>query len=216
MNKSQILNCILLIALVALGVYTLLSHRSNDNASVPATPITAVADSTGFGDWHSIKPEEIKNPVTLFSSDWMALAAGKKGDLNAMTVGWGTLGVLWGKPVVTVYVRTNRYTHTYLDRNDHFTLTAFPEEKREALNYIGTHSGRDDKNKLQEAGLTPEFTPMGNPIFKEANLAIECKLLYKEDMKKELMPQDVVSDNYGKESNTHTVYVGEIVNVWKK
>ncbi len=218
MNKSQFLNCVLLIALVALGVYTLLLNRNNGTTSpLPTADTTTVANAADFGDWHSIAPTDIKkNAVQLFGNDWMALAVGKKGDLNAMTIGWGTLGNLWGKPVVTVYVRTNRYTHSFLERFDHFTVTSFPEEKREALNYIGTHSGRDDKDKLQKAGLTPEFTPQGNPVFKEANLAIECKVIYKELMKKELMANEVVEESYGKDSTMHVMYVGEIENVWKK
>ena len=28
---------------------------------------------------------------------------------NPMTIGWGTLGIIWGKPVFQVYVRPSRY-----------------------------------------------------------------------------------------------------------
>ncbi len=216
MNKSQILNCVLLIAVAALGVYVLLlSRRTGGQAPVPAA--AAAADTAAAGEWRKATPEDIKNPVTLFAKDWMALAVGRKGDMNAMTVGWGTVGQLWGKPVVTVYVRDSRYTYSFMERNPYFTLTAFPESKRQALEYLGSHSGRDEKNKTEKAGLTTEFTELGNPIFAEGTLAIECRVIYKEAMKKELMDADVQKDCYGRNEKTmHTMYVGEIVNVWKK
>lgn len=216
MNKSQILNCVLLVIVAALAVYIVLSNRSQVGALQTAAVQTDSAAASG--SWKEIKPEELKNPVTLFSADWMALAAGKKGDMNAMTVGWGTLGVLWSKPVVTVYVRETRYTNELMKRNEYFTLTAFPENRRSALEYIGSHSGRNEKDKLQKAGLTPEFTALGNPLFKEANLALECRIIYKETLKKDLiLSQEAKACCYeGDEKAMHVMYVGEIVHVWKK
>lgn len=53
------------------------------------------------------------NPFTLFSKDWMALAAGNEQDgYNAMTVAWGHLGSIWERgshrnclPTAVCYVR---------------------------------------------------------------------------------------------------------------
>ena len=83
-----------------------------------------------------------------------------------------------------------------------------------ALSYIGSHSGRDG-DKLREAGLTTEFTELGNPIFEEANLAIECKLLYKEELDVQQVP-DNIREMYDRGVGPHTMYIGEIVNVWIK
>jgi len=164
--------------------------------------------------WQKVAPSEVKNAVELFNKDWMALAVGREGDMNAMTISWGEMGELWGKPVVTVFVSSSRYTHSFMERNRFFTVTAFPEAKRTALRYIGTHSGRDG-DKLKEAGLTPEFTESGNPIFKEANLAIECRIIYKAPFVKEDIAPDVAKI-YDNGMGIHTMYIGEIVNVWKK
>ena len=86
---------------------------------------------------------------------------------------------------------------------------------REQLQYLGTASGRDE-DKVKGAGLTTEFTALGNPIFAEADLAIECKKIYAEQFKAELMP--VERRQWHQETGTgiHVMYVGEIVNVWKK
>ena len=165
--------------------------------------------------WKRIDPKNIvDNPIVKFRDEWAVLAAGEEGDMNAMTIGWGTWGVLWGRPVVTVYVSSSRYTYEFMERNACFTVTGFPESCKSALSYIGTHSGRDG-DKLTEAGLTPEFTPLGNPIFKEANLAIECKLLYKQPFDKTQVPDNIKS-MYDRGTGVHTMYIGEIVNVWVK
>lgn len=165
-------------------------------------------------EWKEISPLELKNAIELFDKDWMVLAVGKEGDMNAMTISWGALGELWGKHVVTVYVSSSRYTYSFMERNQFFTLTAFPEAKRASLQYIGTHSGRDG-DKLKKAGLTPEFTALGNPIFKEADLAIECRIIYKAPFVKEDIEPDVAKI-YDKGMGIHTMYIGEILNVWKK
>lgn len=170
--------------------------------------------STESQEWKAISPTEIKNAIELFDKDWMALAVGKEGDMNAMTISWGGMGELWGRPVVTVYVSSSRYTHSFMERNGYFTVTAFPEKHRSALRYIGTHSGRDG-DKLKTAGLTPEYTELGNPLFKEANLAIECKIIYSAPFDPERIDKEV-GRIYDNGMGIHTMYIGEIVNVWEK
>lgn len=167
-------------------------------------------------NWQKIKPQEIdSNAVKMFADDWMLLSAGKDTSMNMMTIAWGGLGELWGKPVVTIYVSPDRYTYKFLEENDYFTVTAFPEEYREKLQYLGTASGRDE-DKVKGSGLTPEFTSLGNPIYKEATLAIECKKIYAEQFKKNLMPVEQRQWYDDAKLSVHMMYIGEIVNVWKK
>ena len=166
--------------------------------------------------WQKIEARDIEgNPVRMFADEWFELAAGKEGDMNLMTIAWGTLGELWGRPVVTVYVSTSRYTYEFMEKNDYFTITHFPASMRQELQYLGTASGRNE-DKVKGAGLTLEFTSLGNPIFAEADLAIECKKIYAEQFKADLMPieQRQWYDQNG--LGIHVAYVGEIVNVWKK
>ena len=166
--------------------------------------------------WQEIKPQEIDvNAVKMFADDWMLLSAGKDTSMNMMTIAWGGLGELWGKPVVTIYVSTDRYTYKFLEENEYFTVTAFPEQYRDKLQYLGSVSGRDE-DKLKDSGLTAEFTELGNAIYKEANLAIECKKLYTEPLNIELMPLEQRQWYDEKKQGVHVMYIGEIVNVWKK
>ena len=172
--------------------------------------------TTTSDQWQEIKPQDIDvNAVKMFADDWMLLSAGKDTSMNMMTIAWGALGELWGKPVVTVYVSTDRYTYKFLEDNEYFTVTAFPEQFRDKLQYLGSVSGRDE-DKVKGSGLTPEFTKLGNPIYKEANLAIECKKIYAEQFKKELMPVEQRQWYDEKKQGVHVMYIGEIVNVWKK
>ena len=180
---------------------------------------SAPADTVLVGhSWTRVDPLDLElKPVANFSQDWMALAMGNSKRYNAMTIAWGGIGELWGKHVVTVYVSGDRASKRLMDENDCFTVTGFPSTKacKDALVYIGSHSMRDEPDKCANAGLTVEFTDLGNPIFSEGRLAIECRKLYADPLDLNKMPQDIRERLYG-EMTVHTMYVGEIVNVWEK
>lgn len=98
-----------------------------------------------------------------------------------MTASWGGLGVLWGKPVATVYIRPQRYTLEFVEREDCFTLSFFGEEYRKALALCGSKSGRD-VDKVKECGFTVAGAACGAPYFEEAGLVLVCKKAYWQDM----------------------------------
>ena len=69
-----------------------------------------------------IKPEELNfNPFTRIGSDWMLLTAGTEDKFNTMTASWGGAGVFWGKPAVTCYIRPQRYTKEFIDKEELFS-----------------------------------------------------------------------------------------------
>ncbi|MBP5365942.1 MAG: flavin reductase family protein [Bacteroidales bacterium] len=177
-------------------------------------PEAAAADTfVSDGTWHKITPEEIPGNAVSTIRQAMLLTAGHEGDLNTMTIGWGQLGVLWQRPVVTVYVSTSRYTYEFMERNEYFTVTGFPQELTGSVMYMGQHSGRDG-DKIAEGGLHTEFTELGNPIFTEANLAIECKKLYTAELDTARAPENVKA--MYQHNGPHVMYIGEIVNVMRK
>lgn len=161
-----------------------------------------------------IQPSQIKeNPIQLFDRSWALLTAGHPGDLNTMTISWGSLGELWNKPVVTVYVSSDRYTHEFIEREDHFTVAFFPEQYRPALTYLGTHSGRDS-DKIAESGLTLEFLASGQPSFAEADIVIEARKIYGAPFTAEALG-DIPAAFYAfRGMGIHSTYIGEIENVW--
>ena len=110
--------------------------------------------------------------LLLTSGDW------KTGHFNAMTVGWGSLGVMWGLPFVQVVVRPVRYTYQFMEKYDTFTVCAFPEAYAPALDLLGNKSGRDG-DKISEAGLTPiASTRVAAPGYAQAALILECRKIY--------------------------------------
>jgi flavin reductase (DIM6/NTAB) family NADH-FMN oxidoreductase RutF len=69
-------------------------------------------------------------------------------------------------------------------------------------------------DKVAETGLNPMETERGNVIFKEARLALECRKIYEDNLKKAnfLLPE-IAKKNYPK-NDFHRFYMGEIVNVY--
>ena len=65
------------------------------------------------------------NPFTKIGKEWALLTAGDENGFNTMTVSWGAMGFMWGKPSVTVYIRPQRYTKKFVDANDTFTLSFY-------------------------------------------------------------------------------------------
>jgi flavin reductase (DIM6/NTAB) family NADH-FMN oxidoreductase RutF len=103
----------------------------------------------------------------MIGKDWMLIAAGGGDDYNMMTASWGTLGWLWEKPVSTIYVRPQRHTHNYTEREDYYTLTFYDDPDKEVLRLMGTVSGKNfDKMNYEE--LNPILTTNKSVTFKEA------------------------------------------------
>ena len=60
-----------------------------------------------------IKAEELKdNPFDLIGKQWMLITAGNEEKCNTMTASWGGVGIMWGKPTATAYIRDSRYLWT--------------------------------------------------------------------------------------------------------
>ena len=163
-----------------------------------------------------INPKEIdENVIRLIGDEWMLVAAGDREKFNMMTASWGSMGFLWNKPVVMVFVRPQRYTYEFTEKGDMLTLSFFGEQYRRALNVCGSVSGRDT-DKVKESGLTPYFTEAGNPAFEEASLVLECRKLYVDFLKEEAFVDSKIVDVQYKQKDFHKMYVVEIVNAWVK
>ena len=148
------------------------------------------------------------NPFTKFEKDWALLTAGTEERYNSMTIGWGSLGTVWNKDVLTVYVRPDRYTWEFLRDNEYFTVSFFPESCREALAIMGQMSGRDG-DKAAAAGLMPRALPQGI-TFKEAAETFVCKKIYMAPMAYEDVPP-VAQRIYQNGIEPHWIIMGEVV-----
>lgn len=150
---------------------------------------------------------------TQFDKRWALLCAGTKENHNTMTISWGGMGTLWRKPVVTVYVKPCRYTYGFMNDNEYFTVSFYPEEYKKALTIMGSKSGRDI-DKDEASGLT--IKPIGQVVtYEEAEVTIICRKIYWQDLVKENIPQDAI-DLFYKEEDPHRMFVGEVVEIIKK
>ena len=145
-----------------------------------------------------------------FGEEWALVTAGVEGDYNTMTISWGGLGTLWGRPAATVYVKKNRYTHKFMEKNELFTVSFFPPEYKKALGYLGSHSGRDG-DKVAAAGLTPVYLD-GAVTFAQAKRTLVCRKMYSQDFDLAAVPAEVKADYYEDEP-PHTLYIGQVTQI---
>ena len=119
-----------------------------------------------------------------------------EGQVNTMTIGWGTIGIEWGKPIFIAFVRDSRYTMQMLEKNGEFTINVpLGQVDKKILGYCGTKSGRDT-DKIVDMGLT-----------------LECKVIYKQKQENDKLPA-ALFDRYYAGGDFHTAFYGEIVGAY--
>ena len=148
----------------------------------------------------------------------MLVTVGKKDKCNMMTASWGCIGWLWNKPVAVIFIRPERFTHGLIEENDYVTLSFLGNdpEARKIYKFCGSKSGRDF-DKVKETGLKPVETALGNVTYEQARLTLECKKLYKDDIKPAcFLDPDIEKWYGGKNGGYHDMYIVEIVNAYVK
>lgn len=152
-----------------------------------------------------------ENFVSMISDQWALLTSGNIQNYNMMTVSWGGIGELWGKDVCFVFVRPQRYTFEYMEKNEYFTLSFYGGEYKKELGICGSKSGRDtDKTAL--TGLTP--IEVGDTVsFKESKVTVLLRKIAYQDMKPDGFLAPEIMGNY-KLNDFHRTYVGEIIKVF--
>lgn len=154
------------------------------------------------------------NPFSAIGKQWMLITAGDAEKSNPMTASWGGVGVLWNKPVAYLFIRPQRYTYGLAEAGQTFTACFLGEEHRAALNYCGTHSGREG-NKAALCGLTPKAHESGAVYYEEAETVLVLQKLYVDTLKEEGFVNTGLLSNY-KNGDFHRVYVCEIKEILQK
>ena len=158
-------------------------------------------------------------PYTAIAKDWMLITAGnEERGYNTMTASWGHLGSIWGHggglPTSVIFIRPQRFTKEFVDREEYYTLSFFGPEYKKALGYLGSRSGRDE-DKIAAVGMTPWFVE-NTTALAEASLVLVCRKLYRAPLLEEcFVDKSVVEDCYPKR-DLHDMYIGEITKVYVK
>lgn len=168
----------------------------------------------------------MKEFVDVFDYAGLICKAMKKGILlttrdgekvNTMTIGWGTLGIEWGKLIFVAYVRESRYTREILDKNGEFTVN-IPLDALDPkiIGYCGKYSGRD-RDKIADLDLVlEEPEKLSVPGIRQLPLTLECKVLFRNVQDESSLPEPLRSRYYpGEPADFHIAYYAEIVTSYK-
>ena len=134
---------------------------------------------------------------------------------NVMTMGWGTAGVMWSKPVLMAPVRHSRYTHALLENNDTFVVSVpAAGEMRDALRICGTRSGRD-MDKVTAAGLRMgSAKEVRTPVVEGCAIHVECRVLQRSELDFTTLDGEDLARFYGNDAeggDTHSLYFAQIL-----
>jgi flavin reductase (DIM6/NTAB) family NADH-FMN oxidoreductase RutF len=132
---------------------------------------------------------------------------------NAMTIGWGTIGPIWHRQVMTVMVRPTRFTFGLMEKARDFSVCLLPPERNDALGICGTRSGRDT-DKVTICGFVMERCARIDGFYiAGSDLRIECRIIHKHRLDPATLDPEIVKQFYPK-LDFHTVYYGEIMGVF--
>lgn len=143
----------------------------------------------------------------------MTTAAGN--EKNTMIIGWGHLGIIWGKPTFCAYVRESRHTKKLVDQNREFTVNIpLGAIDKNIVAVCGSKSGRDI-DKFETLGLETEpGMTVSVPGIRQLPLTLECKVLYQQDQDAAAIDEAALNRYYTKGTRNgedfHTLYIGEI------
>ncbi len=152
------------------------------------------------------------NPFQKIGNEWAAVTAEADGKVNAMTVSWGGVGVMWGKNVATIYIRDSRYTKELIDGSDTFSINFFEDNHMHStLSYLGKVSGHNE-DKIAGARLHINHM-MDTPFLDEAKFVILCKKLSATRMTADQFIDPTIADKWYADGDMHTMYIGEIVDI---
>lgn len=163
----------------------------------------------------SVNPFDYAVEITKALPGGILLTTKADGNVNTMTIGWGHIGIQWGKPIFLAYVRESRHTKTMLDCSGEFTVNVpLGSVDKKILSYCGTKSGRDT-DKIDDLGLhLEEGATVSVPGIRELPLTLECKVIYKQKQDAGSIPEDILDRYYPGEPDIHTVYYGEITGAY--
>ena len=147
------------------------------------------------------------NPFIQIGAEWALLGVVAEDKKNAMTVSWGEAGVLWNKPIFTVFVRPTRHTYGLLEQSDIATLSFFEEDMKKTLSYFGRVSGRDEDKLSQIEHHVDE----GALLFNKAKLTLVGRKLYYSDIDPRHFMDESIDLNYS--NDYHRAYTYEIIKV---
>ncbi len=165
--------------------------------------------------YKEITPEKVTQKMSSdkFEKETFLIITKNKNEINFMTGSCATAGNIWSKPVFVIHIRPQRYSTKLLRETNEFTIN-FIKDAEDKLLYTGSATGCKE-NKVVNSGFS--LDAMGTvPYVKEADLVIECKVIYRQPMNKfSFVDKQIARDWYPKDDFS-VMYIGEIVKAYEK
>lgn len=155
---------------------------------------------------------KIEDVIKQLDGDGLLLAAtNDKGNSNLMTIGWGSIGILWGRPVFTVLVRPSRYTFGFIEASGEFSVNVPTPEMNDYVQMCGSKSGRNvDKIRDFNISVTPGKT-IKSITLDACPMVYECRVIQKLDVSAEsLKMEPSLRAALYANGDFHRLYFGEI------
>lgn len=140
-----------------------------------------------------------------------------EGRFNPMTIGWCQLGIVWGKPVCTVFVRKSRFTYGLMEQSNSFCVSVPKQgELTDALALCGSRSGRD-MDKAKEAALSPiQIVEGAAPGVAGCETYYVCRKLFWADsdlnrLDPALRARYYGANQAGPDGDPHIIFFGELL-----
>jgi len=159
--------------------------------------------------------QTVERTMALLQRPGLILASTKaSGESNVMTIGWGTLGVIWGLPIFTVLVRPSRHTYQFIEESGVFTVNVPTPDMSRWVGICGTQSGRDI-DKLGDYGVaTSPALHIPSITIDNCTTVYECRVRHYNDVIPAQLNAQVQAKNYGG-SDYHRLYYGEVLGTYQ-
>jgi flavin reductase (DIM6/NTAB) family NADH-FMN oxidoreductase RutF len=153
----------------------------------------------------------LKETYGVMARDGILLVTSAPGGKpNAMTIGWGSAGIVWGKPIFIILVRPSRYTYGCLETTPEFTVNVQTPDMKDVADFCGSRSGRDlDKFARLKLDAVPSVN-VGPPLIGQCAIHYECRVVHRNDVAPDALARQVVTGCYA-QGDFHRVYFGEIL-----
>ena len=125
------------------------------------------------------KVRNFENVSRFCKENCIVLVQGKEGNLNPITIGWKTIGNLWGKDVITIAIHPSRFSYQLLNEGlQEFSVNFLPTDKRDIIKFCGNNSGRNTDKLISSKLKVFHVDGVKIPILQDANLAYTCKVIH--------------------------------------
>ena len=139
-----------------------------------------------------------------------------QGKVNVMTIGWGTVGTVWGRPFFLVLVRKSRHTFDCMNVGENFTVSVPKGTMKKELAFCGSRSGRDH-DKIRGCGMTLiKGKRVDVPVISGCHRYVECAIRAKKQLERgDILSPDILSAFYPRDDH-HMVFFGEILAIYSE